>query len=135
MAPRDENRPLPQWNPHGTVREARGVNDLPIDHEDSHERHEAGPADSLALAALTALVAPAQATAQTTKDKLATLTVDNTRAEPVTVYVDQDAFDIRVGTVAAHEKSTLKLPGISTTARRSGCSSTPRVVRTWRRRT
>lgn len=67
-------------------------------------------AASLGVAAFAVLVAPVQATAQSTKDKPAILTVDNTRSEPVTVYVDRDEFDIRVGTVPAHQKAKLQLP-------------------------
>jgi len=67
-------------------------------------------AASLGVAAFAVLVAPVQATAQSTKDRPAVLTVDNTRSEPVTVYVDRDEFDIRVGTVPAHQKAKLQLP-------------------------
>ena len=39
-----------------------------------------------------------------------TLTVDNPRSQAVTVYADQGPFDVRLGTVAAHTRETLKLP-------------------------
>lgn len=40
----------------------------------------------------------------------ATVTVDNTRAVPLTVYLERGRFDLRLGTVMAHTKSTLDLP-------------------------
>jgi hypothetical protein len=36
--------------------------------------------------------------------------VDNTRAVPVTIYLERGAFDSRLGTIAAHTKGTLTLP-------------------------
>lgn len=40
----------------------------------------------------------------------ATLTVDNPRAEPVTVFADQGPFDVRLGQVPAHSRVTLRFP-------------------------
>lgn len=39
-----------------------------------------------------------------------TVTVDNARSVPASVYLDQGPFDIRLGTVAPHAKATLTLP-------------------------
>jgi hypothetical protein len=40
----------------------------------------------------------------------ATLTVDNPRATAVTVFADQDPFDVRLGQVPAHSRVTLRFP-------------------------
>jgi hypothetical protein len=40
----------------------------------------------------------------------ATLTVDNPRAVPVTVFADQGPFDVRLGQVPAHSRMTLRFP-------------------------
>jgi hypothetical protein len=40
----------------------------------------------------------------------ATLTVDNPRDKPVTVFADQDPFDVRLGQVPAHSRVTLRFP-------------------------
>ncbi len=40
----------------------------------------------------------------------ATLTVDNPRSKPVTVFADMDPFDVRLGTVPAHSRVTLRFP-------------------------
>lgn len=45
-----------------------------------------------------------------TKQHSATVTVDNTRGVPVTVYLDQDQSNVSLGTVAADTKATLALP-------------------------
>ena len=39
-----------------------------------------------------------------------TLTVENHRGNEVTIYVEQGAFDLRLGTVPAHGTATLRLP-------------------------
>jgi len=40
----------------------------------------------------------------------ATLTVDNPRGKPVTVFAEQGAFDIRIGEVPARDRATLRFP-------------------------
>ena len=40
----------------------------------------------------------------------ATLTVDNPRGTPVTVFAEQGAFDVRLGQVPAHGRVTLRFP-------------------------
>ena len=65
---------------------------------------------ALGFASLAALVPPAHASAQMSKDQTATVTVDNTRKVPVVVYMDHGPFDTRLGTVAPHTKATLQLP-------------------------
>jgi hypothetical protein len=40
----------------------------------------------------------------------ATLTVDNPRAKPVTVFAEQGPFDVRLGQVPAHSRVTLRFP-------------------------
>jgi hypothetical protein len=40
----------------------------------------------------------------------ATLTVDNPRGVPVTVFVEQGDFDVRLGQVPAHARATLRFP-------------------------
>lgn len=40
----------------------------------------------------------------------ATLTVENPRSKPVTVYAEAGLFDVRLGEVPAHGESTLHLP-------------------------
>ena len=39
-----------------------------------------------------------------------TLTVDNPRAQAVTVFVEQGTFDVRLGQVPAHSRETLPIP-------------------------
>jgi len=39
-----------------------------------------------------------------------TLTVENERAVPVTVYIEEGEFDTRIGTVGAHQEVTLAVP-------------------------
>lgn len=65
---------------------------------------------ALGVASLAALVPPAHASAQMSKDMTATVTVDNTRSVPVVVYMDHGPFDTRLGTVAPDTKATLQLP-------------------------
>ncbi len=65
---------------------------------------------ALGFASLAAMVPPAHASAQMSKDQAATVTVDNTRSVPVVVYMDRGPFDTRLGTVAPHTKATLQLP-------------------------
>jgi hypothetical protein len=40
----------------------------------------------------------------------ATLTVDNARNKPVTVFAEQGEFDVRLGQVPAHSRMTLRFP-------------------------
>lgn len=40
----------------------------------------------------------------------ATLTVDNPRATPVTVYAEQGSFRVRLGVVPAYSRKTLRFP-------------------------
>jgi hypothetical protein len=40
----------------------------------------------------------------------ATVTVDNPRVTPVTIFAEQGDFDLRIGQVPAHSRATLKLP-------------------------
>lgn len=61
-------------------------------------------------AALIAFAPFGQAAAQQGGSAWATLTVENTRDVPVIAYLQRDVFDIRLGTVAAHSETTLKLP-------------------------
>ncbi len=42
--------------------------------------------------------------------KATTVTVENPRKEPVTVYVEQGDFDIRIGSVHAGQTKTLRIP-------------------------
>jgi hypothetical protein len=43
-----------------------------------------------------------------------TVTVDNERNQPVTVFLEQGAFDNRIGTVAANQQKTLVIPAFLT---------------------
>jgi hypothetical protein len=62
-------------------------------------------------AALMALASFGSAAAQQMNHNAPTLTVDNARDVPVTVYLDRGIFDTRLGTVPAHEVEKLNLPG------------------------
>jgi hypothetical protein len=42
--------------------------------------------------------------------KGATITVENARSQPVTIFVDKGDFDIRIGTVPANQTKTLAVP-------------------------
>lgn len=64
----------------------------------------------LGLVATAGTIASAPASAQTTKSKTGTVTVDNARAVPVVVYLERGEFDTRLGTVPAHAKQSLDLP-------------------------
>jgi len=64
----------------------------------------------VAMAATLASVAFGPAAAQQRKEESTTITVRNTRKEPVVVYLDRGEFDIRLGTVGAHGTRTLELP-------------------------
>lgn len=63
--------------------------------------------------AVSGLLAPASASAQAPKktaESGADIAVQNNRKVPVTVYLDQGDFDLRLGEVGALNTSTLKLP-------------------------
>ncbi len=62
------------------------------------------------LVAMAGTIASATASAQTTKSKTGTVTVDNARAVPVVVYLERGEFDMRLGTVPAHTRQALDLP-------------------------
>lgn len=60
--------------------------------------------------ALMAFATFGSAAAQQGNGKPPTLTVDNARNVPVVVYLERGSFDMRLGTVAAHDQQIVKLP-------------------------
>ncbi len=61
-------------------------------------------------AALLAIASFGPASAQMGKATSPTLTVENNRPEPVTMYLEGGQYDTRLGVVPAHETETLGLP-------------------------
>jgi hypothetical protein len=68
----------------------------------------------VALAATLLSVRVGPAAAWQGKQNSATITVRNTRKEPVVVYLDDGAFDIRLGTVEPQGTRTMELPSFLT---------------------
>jgi hypothetical protein len=64
----------------------------------------------VAMAATLLSVAAGPAAAQERNQESTTITVRNTRKEPVVVYLDRGEFDIRLGTVGPRDTRTLELP-------------------------
>ena len=67
------------------------------------------------LGGLTAMVGfvpagSARAHTNTRKHQSGTVTVDNTRGVKVSVYLDENTYDVPLGTVAPHAEATLTLP-------------------------
>lgn len=62
------------------------------------------------VAATLLALAAAPVAAQQERQESATITVRNTRKEPVVVYLDEGEFDIRLGTVGPRGIRTLELP-------------------------
>ena len=64
----------------------------------------------VAMAATLVSVAVGPAGAQQRQGESTTITVRNTRKEPVVVYLDRGEFDVRLGTVGPQGTRTLELP-------------------------
>lgn len=67
-------------------------------------------AKGITLATGFVLLALGSVSAQQPGKGTATVTVENTRAAPVMVYLERGMFDIRLGRVAPHSQQTLPLP-------------------------
>jgi hypothetical protein len=106
--------PIPRWAPNQASVQLfvhpEGERDLET------QNLSVTPGEQLALivpASGKMLVAPSDTMYQTlTPEELSetTLTVDNPRPQSVTVFVEQGAFDVRLGQVAAHSRETLPVP-------------------------